>query len=397
VKKFYPYDLQSAQVIELEPHKIVGGKIRLDHIPKEGSLTVRGFVEAKSASNLQSNEFFCSYRADTLYREANCTVQFWSGRANQVVYCSYIAIGTIVTADDMNEIGDFINAADKNFSRHDESLTNLKNLIVEARTEARTSLVEHNQYRAAHSDIRDDISNLERENLNAHADLIRRISDTDANLTAHKAQVIAERNQSILAHNADSTAHADLRNQISTLRGELDINVEDLFTDLAALRGDMDSAIENLRGEIGSVSGLSSIQNDIDFLFSGLSGVESDLETLTHKIDGLSSIPDFDDLENLLSSKVDKVSGKDLSTNDFTDAYKNQLDGLTSTLNGIADDITDLDALLDDKVDKISGKQLSTNDFTTAYKNKLDALNTEIILGGASSTVNGALWLEDES
>nr|DAK61399.1 MAG TPA: Head fiber protein [Caudoviricetes sp.] len=65
-----------------------------------------------------------------------------------------------------------------------------------------------------------------------------------------------------------------------------------------------------------------------------------------------------------LNGKVNKVTGKVLSSNDFTDALKTKLDGIdlsqyatTTALNG--------------KVDKVTGKQLSTEDFTTALKTKL--------------------------
>ncbi len=58
-----------------------------------------------------------------------------------------------------------------------------------------------------------------------------------------------------------------------------------------------------------------------------------------------------------ISGKVDKVTGKGLSTNDYTDADKAIVDGVTTALNG--------------KVDKVTGKVLSTNDYTDADKNKL--------------------------
>lgn len=71
----------------------------------------------------------------------------------------------------------------------------------------------------------------------------------------------------------------------------------------------------------------------------------------------------WEKIKAALSKKVDKVSGKGLSTNDFTNSYKSKLDGLDSALSK--------------KVDKVSGKGLSTNDFTNTYKNKLDtAYNT---------------------
>ena len=68
------------------------------------------------------------------------------------------------------------------------------------------------------------------------------------------------------------------------------------------------------------------------------------------------------EVDTALGNKVDKVDGKGLSTNDFTDAYKGQLDGLDTALSG--------------KVDKVQGKGLSTNDFTDEDKTKLDNIET---------------------
>lgn len=122
-----------------------------------------------------------------------------------------------------------------------------------------------------------------------------------------------------------------------------------------------------------------------------------------------------------VASKVSKVPGKDLSTNDFTNEYKLKLDNLkpirklsTEEINNLAsknegdliynttinkyvywdgtswkevgdadlsnyvtrseldNEINAIDALIDTKVDKISGKGLSTNDFTNEYKDILD-------------------------
>ena len=75
----------------------------------------------------------------------------------------------------------------------------------------------------------------------------------------------------------------------------------------------------------------------------------------------------------LQTGKVDKVAGKQLSTEDFTTAEKNKLAGLNNY-----DDTqvqADITALQTSKVDKVAGKQLSTEDFTTAEKNKLAGLN----------------------
>ena len=106
----------------------------------------------------------------------------------------------------------------------------------------------------------------------------------------------------------------------------------------------------------------------------------------------LSSYYTKTETNNLLDNKVDKVSGKGLSTNDFTDAYKQQIDDnktAIETLNGNSTVVGSVDSKVATaysnatsytdtecakKVDKVSGKGLSTNDFTDELKTKLDNL-----------------------
>ena len=70
-----------------------------------------------------------------------------------------------------------------------------------------------------------------------------------------------------------------------------------------------------------------------------------------------------------LDKKIDKEEGKGLSTNDFDNAYKKELDGLENY------DDTKIKEDIGKKVDKEEGKGLSTNDFDNDYKEKLDKLN----------------------
>lgn len=65
-----------------------------------------------------------------------------------------------------------------------------------------------------------------------------------------------------------------------------------------------------------------------------------------------------------LAGKVDKVSGKGLSTNDYSNTDKAVVDGVTTALNG--------------KVDKVSGKGLSTNDYSDADKTIVDGVTTAL-------------------
>ena len=177
----------------------------------------------------------------------------------------------------------------------------------------------------------------------------------------------------------------------------------------------------------------------------------------------IGDIADQTDLQNALDLKVDKVAGKELSENDFTDILKTKLDGiqdgaevnvnadwnsvsgdseilnkptipsiaglatvtyvdsqdalkeddlgnplvdgyvLASTVAGVRSwvekgsvgggtwgsitgtlaDQTDLQLALDNKVDKVVGKELSTNDFTDALETKLNGIEA-----GAEVNVN---------
>ena len=77
-------------------------------------------------------------------------------------------------------------------------------------------------------------------------------------------------------------------------------------------------------------------------------------------------------IDNLLARKVDKVEGKQLSTEDFTTADKEKLASLENFDDSAI--LSDISALQVGKVDKVAGKQLSTEDFTAADKAKLASL-----------------------
>lgn len=87
-----------------------------------------------------------------------------------------------------------------------------------------------------------------------------------------------------------------------------------------------------------------------------------------------------------LDGKVDKVDGKGLSANDFTNEYKAKLDGIEAQANKITVDSAlsgssenpvqnkVINTALSGKVDKVAGKGLSKNDFTDAYVTKLSGI-----------------------
>ena len=76
-----------------------------------------------------------------------------------------------------------------------------------------------------------------------------------------------------------------------------------------------------------------------------------------------------------LATKVDKVTGKGLSTNDYTTAEQTKLAAITGDqdLSGLAT-TSAVNTALNLKVDKEAGKGLSTNDYTTAEQAKVAAI-----------------------
>ncbi|WP_271814167.1 hypothetical protein [Clostridium beijerinckii] len=149
------------------------------------------------------------------------------------------------------------------------------------------------------------------------------------------------------------------------------------------------------------------------------------LDTFKEIADALGNDPNFAaTMTTMLAGKVDKVSGKGLSTNDYTDTEKANLvdtnnkkhehgnksviDGITATLIGywnaaythisdtikhITSDERNLWNTVSNKVDKIAGKSLSTNDFDNNYKSKIDGISSNANKVEAS-TINGNIKID---
>ena len=124
------------------------------------------------------------------------------------------------------------------------------------------------------------------------------------------------------------------------------------------------------------------------------------------------------DIDDLDTNKVDKISGKGLSSNDFTSDYITKINDATTKLSGIADGAnkTTVDSLLSDtstnpvqnkvinsalsnKVDKETGKGLSTKDFTQDLFNKLDGISSgaQVNQNAFSSVTDGITTINADS
>lgn len=148
-------------------------------------------------------------------------------------------------------------------------------------------------------------------------------------------------------------------------------------------------------GVIPDVSGFVTASDVADAVADLVDSAPETLDTLNELAEALGDDPNFaTTMTTALAGKVDKVTGKGLSTEDYTTAEKTKLANLatvatTGSYNDLTDkpvipedadlsgyyDKTEVDGMLDDKVDKVTGKGLSTNDYTTAEKTKLAGLS----------------------
>lgn len=123
-------------------------------------------------------------------------------------------------------------------------------------------------------------------------------------------------------------------------------------------------------------------------------------------------------VQTATNSKVDKVTGKDLSSNDYTTEEKEKLAGIetganktiidsalsSTSTNPVQNKIINtkfdsIQANINSKVDAVDGKGLSTNDYTTTEKNKLSGIDegAEVNQNAFSNIVVGSTTVAADS
>lgn len=193
--------------------------------------------------------------------------------------------------------------------------------------------------------------------------------------------------------------YAELNTKVSGLDGRITANtslINQTSADLTSHKNDKNNPHEVTKEQIG----LDKVDNtsDLDKPLSTAaqtaitniqSTVDEQISTINTKISSI---------EGQVAGKVDAVAGKELSSNDFTDAFKEKLENLQidSALNSTSANPVENKVIyeaLDSKVDKESGKGLSSNDFTDELKDKLVNLNP----GGSEVTVDAELSATSEN
>jgi hypothetical protein len=196
--------------------------------------------------------------------------------------------------------------------------------------------------------------------------------------------------------NAEKTKLAGLSNYDDT----------DLSDRVTATEGSISSLTATVNNKVDKVNGKGLSSNDYTNAektkLAGLSNyddttINDKITTLTSRV--TTAEGNISSLATTVSNKVDKITGKGLSTNDYTTADKNKLAGLsnyndtalTGRVTDLEDEVDTINDTLGTKVDKVSGKGLSTNDYTTAEKTKLAGLSNydDTALNGRVTTAEG--------
>ncbi|WP_395626630.1 hypothetical protein [Daejeonella sp.] len=165
-------------------------------------------------------------------------------------------------------------------------------------------------------------------------------------------------------------------------------------TNALALKANTTDVSNSLTNKVDKVSGKELSTNDYTSAektklaaITGSNTGDQDLSALA-TITSVALKANTTDVATSLASKVDKVTGKDLSSNDYTTTEKTKLAAITGSNTGdqnlsalatiasvaLKANTTDVNTSLDSKVDKVTGKELSSNDYTTVEKTKLAAI-----------------------
>ena len=127
-------------------------------------------------------------------------------------------------------------------------------------------------------------------------------------------------------------------------------------------------------------SAVTTLRSDFDKLVSG--DTTTAIKTFNEIIAFLDGIADSESLDSIISSIEQQIAGKQATISDLATIRSGAASGATavqpSSLSKVAtsgsyNDLSDKPTIPDvsNKVDKVSGKGLSTNDYTTTEKNKL--------------------------
>lgn len=206
------------------------------------------------------------------------------------------------------------------------------------------------------------------ENFNEIIRFLEHISDSSSleGIIAGIQSQIADIDFRIIALNNSTKLKFD---EVNEHLKQIDSNTDNLGFQLDGLTSDLGQHISDNKTEFESIN--ESIQDLKDNKVNKVEGKKLTTNDFTNTFKSkLTALPTASELQDSLDNKVNIEEGKGLSTENYTTEDKEKLAALPTR--------DELNAKVNSKVTIVKGKGLSTNDFTNEYKNKLDNLKDNI-------------------
>ena len=249
MKTFFEFD-------PLHPHQfnetlqIKSRKIYLSHLPLVNSVSISGFLQADTPSDVNPNSFWCDYRLDDGYRSANGEIIFDPSQNDKFVQISYLAIGTVLRAKDMNEVATSLDSLNLTRDNLNDSISNLNIKIGVESDRSSQNIQSHNENPIAHPAILDSLQS-------SKSEFDTRLSTFDARIQGF-SQSISDKVDSLQTYQLQiqddlvssiSAAESRINSRIDT-RLEILPEIRNEFTGVYNRIDELDSKYSNDKSEI---------------------------------------------------------------------------------------------------------------------------------------------------
>lgn len=232
----------------------------------------------------------------------------------------------------------------------------------------------------------------------ANAEILKNINDTGSkyinDINTNYANVKLEFDKNAQKRKEEFTTIAD--NKLNTFTTTSDEALKNLKKTGDGYITDLVVNYNSAKTEFGKNASQKNeeLKNNYDIYVTNLENKKDDViaiignkkEEVIREIDGqvkISANKYLSEFNQNIDNKVDKVEGKELSDNNFTDTYKEKLDNIDNSINTKINDLEDRTNTkiqentnkINDKVSKVAGKDLSDNNYTNQDLNKVKKLD----------------------
>lgn len=232
----------------------------------------------------------------------------------------------------------------------------------------------------------------------ANAEILKNINDTGSkyinDINTNYANVKLEFDKNAQKRKEEFTTIAD--NKLNTFTTTSDEALKNLKKTGDGYITDLVVNYNSAKTEFGKNASQKNeeLKNNYDIYVTNLENKKDDViaiignkkEEVIREIDGqvkISANKYLSEFNQNIDNKVDKVEGKELSDNNFTNTYKEKLDNIDNSINTKINDLEDRTNTkiqentnkINDKVSKVAGKELSDNNYTNQDLNKVKKLD----------------------